>query len=259
MEWAHATAASAAPGGVTTLLEVTNVGKSFGGVSAVRDVSFCLAAGEVLGLMGANGAGKTTLFNLVSGAARADHGQIVFEGRSIVGLRPDRICRRGIGRTYQIAQPFPAMTVAENVAVGLLYGVPRAGGVGVHLARRIDGLLDPLGLADDRDKLARSLTLAKRKRLEVARALATGPKLLMLDEVMAGLTPTEAAEAVAMVRRIHREQRLTMVIVEHNLAAMMQLCDRVVVLHHGERISIGTPAQVIADRRVIDAYLGGTA
>ena len=244
---------------MTALLEVASVSKSFGGVRAVRDVSFDVERGEVLGLMGANGAGKTTLFNLVSGAVRADVGRIVFDGGSILGLRPDRICRRGIGRTYQIAQPFPGMTVAENVAVGVLFGLPRQARAGARLAQHVDDVLATVGLAEERNKLARSLTLAKRKRLEVARALATGPTLLMLDEVMAGLTPTEAAEAIAMIRRIHREQALTVLIVEHHLAAMMQLCDRIVVLHHGERISVGTPQQVVADPRVIDAYLGTAA
>ena len=244
---------------MSVLLQVTGVAKSFGGVRAVRDVSFALEEGEVLGLMGANGAGKTTLFNLISGAVRADAGTIVFAGQTILGLPSNRICRRGIGRTYQIAQPFPGMTVAENVTVGMLYGLRRRDSSGAGLAERVDSLLERLGLAEERDRLARSLTLAKRKRLEVARALATGPRLLMLDEVMAGLTPTEAAEAIAMLRRLHRSEALTMLIVEHNLSAMMQLCDRVVVLHHGERISVGTPQQVIADPRVIDAYLGGAA
>ncbi len=244
---------------MSALLQVTGVAKSFGGVRAVRDVSFALEEGEVLGLMGANGAGKTTLFNLISGAVRADAGTIVFAGQTILGLPPNRICRRGIGRTYQIAQPFPGMTVAENVTVGMLYGLRRRDSSGAGLAERVGSLLERLGLAEERDRLARSLTLAKRKRLEVARALATGPRLLMLDEVMAGLTPTEAADAIAMLRRLHRSEALTMLIVEHNLSAMMQLCDRVVVLHHGERISVGTPQQVIADPRVIDAYLGGAA
>ncbi len=240
------------------LLQVRALSRSFGGVHAVRDVSFSVATGEVLGLMGANGAGKTTLFNLVSGALRPDSGNVVFDGATITGLRPDQICRRGIGRTYQIARPFPGLSVAENVAVGLLYGAPRHADR-VPLRTRVDRLLETLGLGAERDQLARNLTLAKRKRLEVARALATGPRLLMLDEVMAGLTPTEAAEAVLMVRRLHAEQGLTVLIVEHNLAAMMQLCNRVVVLHHGEHISTGTPAQVIADPAVIDAYLGAAA
>ena len=240
------------------LLQVRALSRSFGGVRAVHDVSFSVATDEVLGLMGANGAGKTTLFNLVSGAIRPDSGDVVFDGAAITGLRPDQICRRGIGRTYQIARPFPGLSVAENVTVGLLYGAPRHAD-GAPLRTRIDRLLETLGLSAERDQLARNLTLAKRKRLEVARALATGPRLLMLDEVMAGLTPTEAAEAVLMVRRLHAEQGLTVLIVEHNLAAMMQLCDRVVVIHHGEHISTGTPAQVIADPAVIDAYLGGAA
>ncbi len=240
------------------LLQVRALSRSFGGVHAVRDVGFSVTAGEVLGLMGANGAGKTTLFNLISGALRPDSGDVVFDGAAITGLRPDQICRRGIGRTYQIARPFPGLSVAENVTVGLLYGAPRRAG-GVPLSTRVDRLLETLSLGAERDQLARSLTLAKRKRLEVARALATGPRLLMLDEVMAGLTPTEAAEAVLMVQRLRAEQDLTVLIVEHNLAAMMRLCDRVVVLHHGEHISTGTPAQVIADPAVIDAYLGGAA
>lgn len=241
---------------MTTLLEVDAVRKTYDGLVAVRDVSFAVRQGEVVGLMGANGAGKTTLFNLVSGTVGLTSGHISFDGERINGLRPDQICSRGIGRTFQIVKPFPGLSVFENVTVGLLYGSnsgrPRPG----KTNEDADSLLAELGLFQDRDRPAGQLTLAGRKRLEIARALATRPRLLMLDEVMAGLTPTEVGEALDMLQRLHRERGITMLIVEHNLRAMMQVCERIVVLHHGEKIGEGSPEEVIRDEAVIDAYLG---
>jgi branched-chain amino acid transport system ATP-binding protein len=241
---------------MTALLEVDAIRKTYDGLVAVRDVSFAVRQGEVVGLMGANGAGKTTLFNLVSGTVGLTSGHIRFDGERINGLRPDQICRRGIGRTFQIVKPFPGLSVFENVTVGLLYGSnsnrPRPGTTN----EEADSLLTELGLAQDRDRPASQLTLAGRKRLEIARALATRPRLLMLDEVMAGLTPTEVGEALDMLHRLHRQRGITMLIVEHNLRAMMQVCERIVVLHHGEKIGEGSPEEVIRDQSVIDAYLG---
>ncbi|MCF4167369.1 ABC transporter ATP-binding protein [Zavarzinia compransoris] len=244
---------------MTALLEVEAVGKVFGGLVAVSDVSFTLAQGEIVGLMGANGAGKTTLFNLISGAMAPTSGRVRFEGCAIEGRRPDEICRRGIGRTFQIVKPFPGMTVAENVAVGVLYGARRRTPSAREVAAETDAVLAEMGLSAMRDKLAGELTLAGRKRLEVARALASRPKLLMLDEVMAGLTPIEAAGALDMLRQVHETRGTTMLVVEHNLRAMMQLCQRIVVMHHGEKIGEGPPEVVIRDEKVIQAYLGAQA
>lgn len=241
---------------MTALLDVVAARKVYGGLTAVRDVSFSVDEGEVVGLMGANGAGKTTLFNLISGTVRPTSGAITFEGRRIDRLRPDQICRRGIGRTFQIVKPFPGMTIAENVGIGLLYGRAARRRPADHLEQEVRLMLTEVGLQRDGDRLANQLTLAGRKRLEIARALATRPRLLMLDEVMAGLTPTEAAEALDMLARLGRERQITMLVVEHNLRAMMQLCTRVIVLHHGEKIGEGSPEEIIREPAVIDAYLG---
>lgn len=242
---------------MTTLLQVSGVSKRFGGVSAVRDVSFSVDEREVVGLMGANGAGKTTLFNLVSGSFRPDAGTIELGGRPIQGKPPHRICHLGIGRTYQVVKPFPNLTVRETVLVGLSYGAARDRAT--SLEQQSDRILTETDLLPLAAQRASQLTLGGRKRLELARALATSPRLLMLDEVMAGLTPTEIEAAIDMLRRIHRQRGLSILIVEHNLRAMMRLCSRVVVLHHGEKIGEGTPDEIGRDRRVIDAYLGAPA
>lgn len=238
-----------------TLLDVRGVTKTFGGVVAVNDVSFSVAAGEVLGLMGANGAGKTTLFSLIAGNQRPDSGQIVLEGETISGLRPDRINQRGISRAFQIVRPFSGMTVLENVMVGELFGSRQEKSPAVAEARARD-IIGQVGLADRADDYADALTLAGRKRLEIARALATSPRLLMLDEVMAGLTATEVADAVAMIRRLQTEKNLTLVVIEHVMGVLMDLCPRIVVLHHGALLAEGTPREIANDPQVIDAYLG---
>jgi len=240
---------------MTALLEVQHISKRFGGVAAVHDVSFSVAAGEIVGLMGANGAGKTTLFNLISGAFRPDSGSVLLDGREIQGQPPHRICRQGIGRTYQIVKPFPNLSVRENVAVGLIFGAGRPRG-GADLRQREEEILEETGLRVLAHQRAAALTLGGRKRLELARALATSPRLLMLDEVMAGLTPAESGRALEMLQSIHARRGLAILVVEHNLRAMMQLCSRVVVLHHGEKIAEGTPETITRDPRVISAYLG---
>ncbi len=237
------------------ILEVDGVTKRFRGLAAVRDVSFAVAEGAIFGLMGANGAGKTTIFSMIAGNERPTAGSIRFGGRPIEGLRPWRISELGIARTFQIVRPFPGISVRENVALAVLYGARRE--ASPEVARReADGILDEVGLSAQADLEARRLTLAARKRLEIARALGTRPKLLLLDEVLAGLTPTEVQAAVELLRHVHRRYSLTIIMVEHVLRALMQLCTKVVVLHHGEKIAEGSPDAVSADPAVIQAYFG---
>jgi len=235
------------------LLEVERVSKSFGGVRAVGDVSFTLAEGELVGVMGPNGSGKTTLFNLIAGALRPDAGQIRFAGHPIGGLAPHRVCGRGVARTFQLVRAFGGLSARENVLVGRLYGRDRhAAGA----AAEADRLLSLVGLGGRGDAPATQLTLIDRKRLELARALATGPKLLLLDEFMAGLNPVETAEAMALIRSL-QSRGLSVLMVEHIVWALMDLCGRLIVLSAGEKIAEGAPAAVAADPAVLDAYLGG--
>jgi branched-chain amino acid transport system ATP-binding protein len=237
------------------ILEVDGVTKRFRGLAAVRNVSFAVAEGSIFGLMGANGAGKTTIFSMIAGNERPTAGSIRFGGRPIEGLRPWRISQLGIARTFQIVRPFPGISVRDNVALGVLYGARRE--ASPEVARReADGILDEVGLSAQADLEARRLTLAARKRLEIARALGTKPKLLLLDEVLAGLTPTEVQAAVELLRHVHRRYSLTIIMVEHVLRALMQLCTKVVVLHHGEKIAEGSPDAVSADPAVVQAYFG---
>lgn len=238
-----------------SLLALRNISKSFGGLEALRGVSLEVERHEIVGLMGANGAGKTTLFSLIAGHARATSGTILFKSRSINGLRPDQICRLGIARTFQIVRPFANMSVLDSVVVGALYGVRGEKSIARATERAMD-ILKELGLSNRADDPASSLTLSGQKRLEIARALATAPELLMLDEVMAGLTATEIAELLVVIRRIKERMSLTIVMVEHVMQALMQLSGRLVVLHHGELIAQGIPQAVAVDPRVISAYLG---
>jgi len=233
------------------MLALERVTKRFGGLTAVREVSLEVGAGELLGIIGPNGAGKTTLFNVIAGAQRPEEGRVRFEGRDVTGLAPHAICRLGLTRTFQIVKPFGNLSVLDNVTIGSLTKVPSVRAARVDAER----VIDTCGLTPYARARARALPIGLRKRLEVARALATRPRLLLLDEVMAGLNPGELAGMVALVRRLH-EEGLTLIVIEHVMAAMMRLARRIAVLHHGELIAQGPPAQVAADRRVIDAYLG---
>ncbi len=233
-------------------LSVRALGKSFRGLRAVHDVSFDVPAGAIHALIGPNGAGKTTTFNMIAGVFPPSAGIVRLDGRTITGLRPDRVCDAGIGRTFQIVKPFPALTVLENVIVGALKREPR-----VERARETAlSVLSDLGLHDKRAMTASNLTLPDRKRLEVARALATGPRLLLLDEVMAGLRPTETDQMVAFLRELNARTGLTILLIEHVMRAVMALSQHIVVLNYGEKIAEGPPDAIARDQRVLDVYLG---
>jgi branched-chain amino acid transport system ATP-binding protein len=235
------------------LLEVERVSKGFGGVRAVSDVSFALDEGELVGVMGPNGSGKTTLFNLIAGALSPDTGRIRLRGQDIAGLAPHRICARGVARTFQLVRPFAGLSALENVLVGRLYGRARRGpSATIAEAER---LLALVGLEARARLPAAQLTLVERKRLELARALATSPQLLLLDEFMAGLHPAETASAMALIRQL-QAQGLSILMVEHIVWALMDLSRRIVVLSAGEKIAEGPPEAVAADPAVVDAYLG---
>ena len=234
------------------MLEVSNISKSFRGLRAVRDASFTLPEGGINGLIGPNGAGKTTIFNVIAGVYAPDLGEILFEGRRIDGLRPDQVCAAGIGRTFQIVKPFAGLSVLDNVIVGALH---RERGVASARAHAVS-ILEKLRLGSKRDLPAASLTLPDRKRLEVARALATRPRLLLLDEVMAGLRPTECDEMVEVFRSLNRSEGLAILLIEHVMRAVMALAKHIGVLHHGEVIARGTPAEVVRNPAVLECYLG---
>ena len=237
------------------LLEIDDVSKSFRGLRAVARASFTVERHTIAALIGPNGAGKTTLFNLIAGLHRPDDGAIRFNGRSIGGLAPHRVCAAGIGRTFQLVKPFAGLSVLDNAIVGALRGERTVASARV----RAQAVLTRLGLGGKASLLASHLTLADRRRLEVARALATRPSLLLLDEVMAGLRPTEIDELVGILRDLQRDEGITILLTEHVMRAVMALADQIVVLHHGEVIARGAPAAIVRDPAVLACYLGEDA
>lgn len=243
---------------MSALLSVRGLGKRYGGLTALNDVSFDVAPGQILGVMGANGAGKTTLFSLIAGNSRPSAGEILFEDLPVVGLRPDQICRLGVARTFQIVKPFPSLTVLENLRTGAMFGY-------AQLRRKADAdlaclrVLEEVGLLEMANRRASTLTLSGQKRLEIARCVATGARLVLLDEVMAGLTPSEVAQMIATLRHLQASRGLTLLVIEHVMRALMELCGRIVVLHHGELIAEGSPAQIGDNEKVLSVYFGAHA
>jgi len=233
------------------MLQIINLTKRFGGLTAVKDFSCEVNRGEIVGLIGPNGAGKTTIFNMVSGFSRADDGRVVFKGEDITRSRPDQICHLGLCRTFQIVKPFGNTTVLDNVVIGALAresSIPNARARALEMVRLV-------GLYEQRNALAKAMTIGNRKRLEVARAMATEPDLLLLDEPMGGLNPTEVKALMGLLREIVKEG-ITIFLIEHVMQAIMNVSDRIAVLHHGEKIAEGEPHAIASDARVIQAYLG---
>ncbi|HVO94823.1 MAG TPA: ABC transporter ATP-binding protein [Terriglobales bacterium] len=237
---------------MSALLEVTAIAKAFRGLRALHDVSFTVNDGAMIALIGPNGAGKTTLFHIIAGMLTPDSGQIHFGGRRIDGQRADQICAAGIGRTFQVVRPFTALSVLDNVIVGALLRAKT-----VAAARRYaETILDELGLGAKSNLPASALTLPDRKLLEIARSLATQPKLLLLDEALAGLRPAECDRVVHVLREVRQRSGITILLIEHVMRAVMALAERVVVLHHGEVVAAGAPEQIVRDARVLECYLG---
>ena len=236
------------------ILEGKGLSKYYGGLAAVSEVDFYVDQGEVVGLIGPNGAGKTTLFNLISAAEKTKWGTITFKEKIITGLSRDKICRLGIARTFQTVKIFADMSVLENVRVGAFFGPPKSASP-AQATREAMELLEFVGLSKASNAPARDLTLANQKRLEVARALATKPELLLLDELMAGLNHTEVAEAMDLVKLI-RGKGITIVMIEHVMKAIMNVCNRIIVLNYGKKIAEGTPQEIVSSKTVIEVYLG---
>jgi branched-chain amino acid transport system ATP-binding protein len=236
------------------MLEGKGVTRYFGGLAAVSNVDFNVECGEIVGLIGPNGAGKTTLFNLISASLPTQQGTITFHGRKITGMKPHQICKLGIARTFQSVKIFPNVSVMDNVMLGARFG--KSSGTSSEVAlKEAEEILDFVGLSAIKDIPAKDLTLVNQKRVEVARALATNPELLLLDELMAGLNHTEISETMGMVTGI-RDKGITILMIEHVMKAIMNICDRIIVLHHGETIAEGTPEVVSTSEKVIEVYLG---
>lgn len=237
------------------MLHGEGVTRSFGGLMAISDADFNINQGEIVGLIGPNGAGKTTLFNLISGALSSDKGKITFKGEDITDLKPHQINRKGMARTFQTTKLFADMTAFENVRLALLYGNPDRTIRRREAKREVTKLMASVGLLSDRNKPIRDLSLATQRRVEIARALASNPDLLLLDEVMAGLTPNELSQAMQLVMQL-RERGITIFMIEHVMRAIMEVCDRIIVFHYGSKIAEGSPGEVANDRTVNQIYLG---
>lgn len=236
------------------ILQVKSLTKAFGGLVAVNDLDLCIDEGEVVGLIGPNGSGKTTSFNLISGFLKPDKGEVLYNGEVITGLKPHKICQRGIARTFQLTKPFAELTALQNVMVGMMYGDGKIRNV-AKAEVECEKVLEFVGLGDRGKSLVASFGIVERKRLEIARALATHPRVLLLDEVMSGLTSTEMEEALRLVKAIN-DSGVTLVVVEHVMKAILDLSTKLVVLNYGEKIAEGAPQEVVRNQNVIDAYLG---
>ncbi|OPY73550.1 MAG: Lipopolysaccharide export system ATP-binding protein LptB [Syntrophorhabdus sp. PtaU1.Bin058] len=238
------------------MLELKNISKNFGGLKALHGISFSIQQGEFVGLIGPNGSGKTTLFNIISGQLKATSGRIVYNGKDITALRPDRICKSGIARTFQIPRPFKGMTVDENIVTAVLFGDGDDVTGESELLRKAEYYKELVGLDVNSATMPVELTAVDLRRLELARALATQPKLLLMDECMSGFNPEEISRAALMLKKIHEDMGITIIWVEHVMAALMNHVQRVVVLEYGELIAEGTPSEIAQDERVVEAYFG---
>lgn len=237
------------------MLYIEDVSKHFDGITAIKDVSFRIEKGEIIGLVGPNGAGKSTLLNVISGVYLPDSGKITFDGKDITDLSPDKVCKLGIAKTFQLVQSFPELTALQNVTVGALFG--NSGKIGMKEAReKAEKKLEHAGYPmEKKDYQVKNLNVVELKRIQLARALATDPKLLLLDEVTTGLNPKESNDAISLIQKI-REEGITILMVEHVMRVIMNVSDKIVVLHHGEKIAEGTPKEIAKDDKVINSYLG---